>query len=1613
MALIKSHSNYILRKRHQEISDGTIWERDITTIGGVNQFSAGQIPIYKSSNFIITVRNDGKVANQYNQTNWKENEESGVTWTLNSLSSMTSDFEDQNDVKIILKQDYYDFCDFAYYGSLTEMFRASINDILARFPGELYVTNENAYYTQTVTIDFNRIERRQLLGDLDENTSECKRITVSGNKCKTCTNDSEEEYTTNDKYVDNPFGIDIHSIKKPLDGKELKYFSQKGYKNYQIIENEGIDGKEIESWKTRNFIKVVRHERILDEIYGLDAFYYDYLKPEILEEYFNKPDNEVWWMENDNDTITENGKDDYEELVDNFIDGEIRENFNNYNDKYRIEKIVTITGDCPCTEYSVYGKFFETLEEAQENVPEEWEENTVYTIAKGAMCGNIECYFGTPCKGYKAASISATPKNELDVNDQDEDGKSVVFGAWIGDNDEIVYLSNKEGIHIRPKEKFIVDFYNGCDNFQNIIVDRKTTPRYNAVFSVIKDNERGYYRELETFTFPTSYGNYNLDAKSFGFTEYTSRFAEIGTYYDELFTDNLYRSMTHEAIKNFDWTYTREFTYGDEEEYVNGGQKIQKALRVFAREFDEILTYINNIRNVNRVTYDERSNIPDYFLIDQAENKGWDVCLVYPYNLEEYYFDENNVKVYIDPDEYDIQQQLDNKEGDKKIVRQFSQNMKKEVRPYRNGLLEFPDGYFVSCSDGTPPCWAVGKQQDCYNNDSDDTEDEAKYKYLTAEGSGNTYYDESNGKLLNRIKAFSDERSYTYLDANNEFIRRLVINSPYIWRHKGTIEGIEMILAMFGLKSKRWVDRLPQYTKDLGCKTNDYDYDIVEYSSFAKRLDEKWDAVHQMYRIDWINSTKTITYDNRNTSNYTKYGSQSDYVPYQGLPVKYRDVEEQYDFNNDEKEPLNECYIEVSPLDADPKNLQEYTNKKDDAFKRIDENNAPVKRRFLYPDFNKYDELDGNPYFQMDGGWMSKTVQDCDDREQCFDEGKYNFQYDVDDNIAYTCYVPEGSDEDDEVIDNHPLYKETIRNIKRVDTIKDLISTPINTIDDGSIFYVTHVENGIAIVDNDVFTIKYEYSGDNEKPYRYISLIKEYDYIKIGDDKFFTSTIVVYNNKGEEVIYNIYDKDNGYEVKAYILYKDQDNESDDKPQFVCKSNYDGAYTIDTFMILDDEVTDNTTNYFIIDNSYYSNRLATNEINNGWRRLKDNDQEYIKVNTITNYYEGNNPHNGNMKYDSGHEYLTHFKRLFKYPIENELFDERCYESYYYHLENEIYGYGFENLIHENEEIKQYFPYISGLTDTKIHYFGSYYKIDYDKEDKCARHKESALTKCNTVMFYGEDSNKAQALEEMYRKYRIDGDEFNVSSYTLSDKSEEEVSSGNCAYNLTKGMIGGTPYTLENMVNIDSQKDIDDVTNQIMNNKRLTIKFYLHNKWYSKEGQCEIKYLDTVVMNYLAQMIPSTTIFDVQYIGNGTPTKQKWEAAGTECLNYDLYEKLEEYISTDGGNEWTKTGKTKLGKLISINSEECGYVEPEPPEPTPDPKTDWIEISGEMMCDGTDLYAIEKEVIINGSEQQDTGRTRKGQLIEKDSPTCSIISPNRSYSKCSGGKKKFKITQKNNN
>lgn len=1056
---IKSHSNYVLKSKHQALGDGsTIFERDITTIGGLNQFAPGQKPIYRSNNFIITVRDDGGISNQYNRKKWTENKSSGDVWTATAVSGMVSQDDMQNDTKIVLKQDYYDFRDFCYYGSLSEMFRASITDAIARFPGELYGTDYDVYYTTYETIDGEQIETRRKLGSEIPSRDAEGRITG---------------YTTHETDLHllmNPFGINMYATKLPKDANPLKYFAEGGYKNYVYVDENGEE-YQINDMKIYNF-------------------------------------------------------------------------YSEYDSKSK--------------KYIPYSAITEINES-----------EVTTTISSGTP---IVTYY--PCKGERIGA--------LDLNHNGTPSIRYDIGVFLGDDDIPYYLYKEESegsglseLHIRPTKKYLDEFYNECDNFQRLILNPKSTPKYKATFSVIKENENGYYREFEDFIFPTSEGGYNIDATSYGFNTYTTRLSQIGEFYDEFFTDNLYRSMTHEAIKNFDWTYTREFVEGDEEEYVLGGEKVQKALRVFAREFDEILSYINNIKNLNRVTYDERGNLPDYFLTDTVENEGWNVALVTPFDLSgDSVFNNSNCDT--------IETHFIEASGD--------------VKPYTEVLLgDEKNGYFISCS-----CDEIDSGNCEYKYHDDSGNEKWHYKMTLANKNEFTRLDSCAAFpiLRNRIRSYSDERVYSYHDVNNEFLRRLKLNSRAIWCHKGTIEGIDMILGMFGLRNEKWVDR--KKNGDNVCYDKDYDYKIEEFIAKTNPIEDCWDAPHQMYHIDWVNSTKTITYDYRSISNYNRDGSDIDYIPYQGLPVKYEDKD---------------------------------------------------GKRYLYPNFEKYEKYDGDFYFQMNGGWEDKKFK--------YGRNYYGFQFDADNNIIY--------------IKNDDLFKETVRNIRRFDTLQDMLSVPSYEIHDDQIVYVTNIQDNIAVLAGKVYNIKSDRFG------KYIELIKANGVVQAGDDYFFDDVIRVYDRYGTVKSINISEIPNGQAINCYIIsgtvqcYDDVKNCSDQ------------------FVVIDPNA-ENYTNYFKINDFSYSNRLG----GNGWERLSLGDREYKMVNTIINDNKGNNPHNGMMRYDNGEEYFEYYKHLFKYALENDLFDERCYNDFDAYRDT-ISGYGFSSITNNIEDSKIYYAGKNDITN----------------------------------------------------------------------------------------------------------------------------------------------------------------------------------------------------------------------------------------------------------------------------------------------------------------------------
>jgi hypothetical protein len=459
-----------------------------------------------------------------------------------------------------------------------------------------------------------------------------------------------------------------------------------------------------------------------------------------------------------------------------------------------------------------------------------------------------------------------------------------------------------------------------------------------------------------------------------------------------------------------------------------------------------------------------------------------------------------------------------------------------------------------------------------------------------------------------------------------------------------------------------------------------------------------------MNKYNWANSTKSITYDYRTVSAYDRQGSTGiNYVSYQGLPVAY------------------------------------------------DDRNGT---RYLYPNFNKIEQYDGNPYFQMNGGWLSKKIINTSRTSA------YTFQFDVDNVPVYDF--------------NDNIYKETLRNIRRVENLHQLIAIPSSQVKKNSICYVEDLTKKMLIVDGEAFDIK---KDANSK--EFITLTRNNGMIKVGD-KYFNTEISVYGSDEQLHTYYLPDKLDGYPVNAYIV-----NNS-----FNCSN---GNYSVDLYSIFNPSTDTSYSNYFILSDESFANNIAIGDNNDGWRRLKKTDKTYKKINTIWNYYKGNNPHSGGLNYDNGEEYYEYFKHLFKYAYENDLFDERCFDNYYVEIADIYDNAGFSAISNDN-------------ADTKIHYFGNYKDVN------------GGVHEYDNGKFLPTDDN---------------------------------------------------PY--------ETKLKIDSITNQIINNKRLTIKFNMGKPYMNEDGQAKLKFIDDIVMNYLTQLIPSTAIVDVEYIFNNEnfPTKAEIE------------------------------------------------------------------------------------------------------------------------------------------
>jgi len=185
------------------------------------------------------------------------------------------------------------------------------------------------------------------------------------------------------------------------------------------------------------------------------------------------------------------------------------------------------------------------------------------------------------------------------------------------------------GCSIRPSDAVVDRFFYTIDLFEFVLLDRTSNPIYKAVFETPYQTETGFFYKMKSYIWPSING-WNPDLASQAYTKYINSLISLADFYDEYYSDNLWRMGTHEAIKNLDWTFMRD--KGDTIEDLSNidTSRIEPAIRLYGRQFDGIKRYIDNIKHSNQVTYNQKNNLPDYCLTDVAGLSGWDALVIKP-----------------------------------------------------------------------------------------------------------------------------------------------------------------------------------------------------------------------------------------------------------------------------------------------------------------------------------------------------------------------------------------------------------------------------------------------------------------------------------------------------------------------------------------------------------------------------------------------------------------------------------------------------------------------------------------------------------------------------------------------------------------------------------------------------------------------------------------------------------------------------------------------------------------------------------------------------------------------------------------------------------------------
>lgn len=178
-----------------------------------------------------------------------------------------------------------------------------------------------------------------------------------------------------------------------------------------------------------------------------------------------------------------------------------------------------------------------------------------------------------------------------------------VFGRPFGSVTEI-----NSSFLIRPNDGIVEEFYMGLDELESILLNRETTPKFNAIFKVPRDS---FERDKTIFTdvsvnWPLTKDNWNIGILGLDFDNYINKLSDLADEIDNYKSNLFIRFMTTPQLFEFD----------------SEDRRIESIFQLYGQNFDKVKKYIENIAYMRNVSYDGVKNVPDVLLKNLANTLG-------------------------------------------------------------------------------------------------------------------------------------------------------------------------------------------------------------------------------------------------------------------------------------------------------------------------------------------------------------------------------------------------------------------------------------------------------------------------------------------------------------------------------------------------------------------------------------------------------------------------------------------------------------------------------------------------------------------------------------------------------------------------------------------------------------------------------------------------------------------------------------------------------------------------------------------------------------------------------------------------------------------------------